>query len=87
MTASYVLLVLVRRARRPRRVVCGNLLAIPLLAASAQVYGIGVLGVPFWADAVVPLAVLALTVAGAVPPRPGGPDGATAAIATGRAPR
>ena len=26
------------------------------------------LGVPFWADAVVPLAVLVLTVAGAVPP-------------------
>jgi putative ABC transport system permease protein len=64
------------------------LLAIPLLAANAQVYGVGVLGVPFWADATVPLAVLALTVAGAVPPAArAGRMSATAAIATGRAPR
>ena len=39
-------------------VVCGNLLAIPLLGQNAQVYQVGVLGVPFWADAAVPLAVL-----------------------------
>jgi len=87
--ASYVLLVLVPAVLGALAgVVCGNLLAIPLLAANAQVYGIGVLGVPFWADAVVPLAVLALTVAGAVPPAArAGRMSATAAIATGRAPR
>ena len=88
-TASYVLLVLVPATLGALAgVVCGNLLAIPLLAANAQVYGVGVLGVPFWADAVVPLAVLALTVAGAVPPAArAGRMSATAAIATGRAPR
>jgi putative ABC transport system permease protein len=88
-TASYVLLVLVPAMLGTLAgVVCGNLLAIPLLAANAQVYGIGVLGVPFWADATVPLAVLALTVAGAVPPAArAGRMSATAAIATGRAPR
>jgi putative ABC transport system permease protein len=88
-TASYVLLVLVPAVLGALAgVVCGNLLAIPLLAANAQVYGIGVLGVPFWADALVPLAVLALTVAGVVPPAArAGRMSATAAIATGRAPR
>jgi putative ABC transport system permease protein len=69
-------------------VVGGNLLAIPLLGQNAQVYQVGVLGVPLWADAAVPLAVLLLTAAGAVPPAlRAGRLSAVAAIATGRAPR
>ncbi len=69
-------------------VVGGNLLAIPLLGQNAQVYQVGVLGVPLWADAAVPLAVLMLTAAGAVPPAlRAGRLSAVAAIATGRAPR
>ena len=48
--------------------VCGNLLAIPLLAQNARVYQVGVLGVPFWVDAAVPLGVLALTITAAVLP-------------------
>ena len=69
-------------------VVGGNLLAIPLLGQNAQVYQVGVLGVPLWADATVPLAVLLLTAAGAVPPAlRAGRLSAVAAIATGRAPR
>jgi putative ABC transport system permease protein len=68
--------------------VCGNLLAIPLLSQNARVYQVGVLGVPFWVDVTVPLAVLALTVAGAVPPAlRAGRMSAVQAIATGRAPR
>jgi putative ABC transport system permease protein len=68
--------------------VCGNLLAIPLLRQNARVYGVGVLGVPFWVDVTVPLAVLALTAAGAVPPAlRAGRMSAVQAIATGRAPR
>ena len=51
--------------------VFGNLLAIPMLSANAHVYQVGTLGVPFWVDVTVPLAALALTVAGAVPPRCG----------------
>jgi len=69
-------------------VVGGNLLAIPLLGQNAQVYQVGVLGVPLWADAAVPLAVLLLTAAGAVlPALRAGRLSAVAAIATGRAPR
>jgi putative ABC transport system permease protein len=69
-------------------VVGGNLLAIPLLGQNAQVYQVGVLGVPLWADVTVPLAVLALTMASAVPPAlRAGRMSAVAAIATGRAPR
>jgi putative ABC transport system permease protein len=68
--------------------VCGNLLATPLLSQNAQVYEVGVLGVPFWVDVTVPLAVLALTAAGAVPPAlRAGRMSAAQAIATGRAPR
>ena len=68
--------------------VCGNLLAAPLLRQNAQVYQVGVLGVPFWVDVTVPLVVLALTAAAAVPPaRRAGRMSAVQAIATGRAPR
>jgi putative ABC transport system permease protein len=87
--ASYVLLVAV-----PAIVacvigaICGNLLAAPLLHQNAQVYQVGALGVPVWVDVAVPLAVLALTAAGAVGPAlRAGRMSAVQAIATGRAPR
>jgi putative ABC transport system permease protein len=88
-TASYVLLVAVPALLGcVAGAVCGNLLAIPLLRQNAQVYQVGVLGVPFWVDVTVPLAVLALTAAGAVPPAlRAGRMSAVQAIATGRAPR
>ena len=69
-------------------VVCGNLLAAPIYAQNAQVYQVGVLGVPFWVDVAVPLTVLVLTVAAAVGPASrAGSMSAVQAIATGRAPR
>jgi putative ABC transport system permease protein len=69
-------------------VVCGNLLAAPLYQQNAQVYQVGVLGVPFWVDLAVPLAVLALTVAAAVGPASrAGAMSPVQAIATGRAPK
>jgi putative ABC transport system permease protein len=68
--------------------VSGNLLAIPMLKVNARVYQVGTLGVPFWVDIAVPLAALALTVAGAVPPAlRAGRMSAIQAIAAGRAPR
>jgi putative ABC transport system permease protein len=68
--------------------VCGNLLAAPIYAQNARVYQVGVLGVPFWVDAAVPLTVLLLTVAAAVGPASrAGAMSAVQAIATGRAPR
>ena len=69
-------------------VVCGNLLAAPIYRQNAQVYQVGVLGVPFWVDVAVPLTVLVLTVAAAVGPASrAGSMSAVQAIATGRAPR
>ena len=69
-------------------VVCGNLLATPLYRQNAQVYQVGVLGVPFWVDVAVPLIVLVLTVAAAAGPASrAGAMSAVQAIATGRAPR
>ncbi len=69
-------------------VVCGNLLAAPIYRQNAQVYQVGVLGVPFWVDLAVPLAVLALTVvAAAGPASQAGAMSPVQAIATGRAPR
>jgi len=69
-------------------VVCGNLLAAPLYRQNAQVYQVGVLGVPFWVDVAVPLAVLALTIAAAVGPASrAGAMSPVQAIATGRAPK
>ncbi|HEX6526248.1 MAG TPA: ABC transporter permease [Streptosporangiaceae bacterium] len=86
---SYVLLVAVPAvAGCVAGAVCGNLLAVPLLSQNAQVYQVGVLGIPFWVDVTVPLAVFALTAAGAVPPAlRAGRMSAVQAIATGRAPR
>jgi putative ABC transport system permease protein len=69
-------------------VAAGNLLAVPLLSQQAQVYGVGRLAVPFWVDLAVPLSMLALAVLAAVAlATRAGRMSATAAIATGRAPR
>ncbi len=87
--ASYVLLVAVPAILGcVLGAACGNLLAAPLLRQNAEVYQVGRLGVPLWVDISVPLAVLALTAAGAVPPAlRAGRMSAVQAIATGRAPR
>jgi putative ABC transport system permease protein len=69
-------------------VVLGNLLAIPLLVKTAQVYGAGRLTVPVWVDVTVPVAMLVLVgVAALVPAARAGRMGAVQAIAAGRAPR
>ncbi|MGD0241311.1 MAG: FtsX-like permease family protein [Streptosporangiaceae bacterium] len=69
-------------------VVVGNLLSVPLLGQTAQVYGVGALAVPLWVDLAVPLAMLALTGAAALPPAVRAARlSAVRAIATGRAPR
>ena len=87
--AAYVLLVAVPAVTGAvAGAVCGNLLAAPLYRDNAQVYQVGVLGVPFWVDLAVPLAVLALTVVAAVGPASrAGAMSAVQAIATGRAPK
>jgi len=87
--ACYVLLVAVPAVTGAVvGVVCGNLLAAPLYRQNAQVYQVGVLGVPFWVDLAVPLVVLALTVAAAVGPASrAGAMSPVQAIATGRAPK
>jgi len=69
-------------------VVAGNLLAVPLLRDQAQIYGVGTLAVPVWVDLAVPLTLLALAGLAAVAlAMRAGRMSATAAIATGRAPR
>ena len=69
-------------------VVAGNLLSVPLLSQTAQVYGVGALAVPPWVDVAVPLAMLGLTAAAALlPALRAGRMSAVQAIATGRAPR
>jgi putative ABC transport system permease protein len=87
--AAYVLLVAVPAITGAiAGAVCGNLLAAPLYRQNAQVYQVGVLGVPFWVDFAVPLAVLALTVVAAVGPASrAGAMSAAQAIAAGRAPK
>ena len=66
----------------------GNLLSVPLLGQTAQVYGVGALAVPVWVDLAVPLAMLALTGAAALAPALRAARlSAVQAIATGRAPR
>ena len=66
----------------------GNLLSLPLLSQTAQVYGVGTLAVPPWVDVAMPLAMLGLTVAAALPPAlRAGRLSPVQAIATGRAPR
>ena len=69
-------------------VVAGNLLAVPLLGQTAQVYGVGALAVPVWVDVTVPLAMLGLAgVAAMLLALRAGRMSAVQAIATGRAPR
>jgi putative ABC transport system permease protein len=87
--ACYVLLVAVPAVTGAAAgVVCGNLLAAPLYRQNAQAYQVGVLGVPYWVDVVVPLAVIVLTVAAAAGPASrAGVMSAVQAIATGRAPK
>jgi putative ABC transport system permease protein len=65
-----------------------NVLSGPLLGLTSQAYGVGGLGVPLWVDLAVPLALLGLVggTAVAIALRAGRMS-ATAAIATGRAPR
>jgi len=69
-------------------VVVGNLLSLPLLGQTAQVYGVGTLAVPVWVDVVVPLAMLGLAcLAALLLALRAGRMSAVQAIATGRAPR
>jgi len=69
-------------------VVAGNLLSVPLLGQTAQVYGVGTLAVPVWVDVVVPLAMLGLAgLAAVLLALRAGRMSAVQAIATGRAPR
>jgi putative ABC transport system permease protein len=69
-------------------VIGGNLLSVPLLSQTAQVYGVGALAVPAWVDVAVPLVMLALAGAAAVLlALRAGRMSAVQAIATGRAPR
>jgi putative ABC transport system permease protein len=69
-------------------VVAGNLLAVPLLGQTAQVYGVGALAVPVWVDVAVPLGMLGLAgVAAVLLALRAGRMSAVQAIATGRAPR
>ena len=66
----------------------GNLLSVPLLGQTAQVYGVGALAVPLWVDVVVPLMMLALACLAALAlALRAGRLSAIQAIAIGRAPR
>ena len=86
--AAYVLQVAIPAAAGAvAGVLAGNLLSVPLLSQTARVYGVGALAVPPWVDVAVPLAMLGLTVAAALPPAlRAGRLSAVQAIATGRAP-
>jgi putative ABC transport system permease protein len=69
-------------------VIGGNLLSVPLLGQTAQVYGVGALAVPVWVDLAVPLVMLGLVGTAAVLlALRAGRMSAVQAIATGRAPR
>jgi putative ABC transport system permease protein len=87
--AAYVLQVTIPAAAGAvAGVLAGNLLSVPLLSQTARVYGVGALAVPPWVDVAVPLAMLGLIVAAALPPAlRAGRLSAVQAIATGRAPR
>jgi putative ABC transport system permease protein len=68
--------------------VLGNVLAKALLSTTANVYGVGALGVPVWVEVAVPAGMLALVAAAAVVPAVrAGRLSAVQAIAAGRAPR
>ncbi|MBV9603503.1 MAG: ABC transporter permease [Solirubrobacterales bacterium] len=69
-------------------VALGNLLSVPLLRKTSDVYGVGQLGVPLWVNLGVPLAMCALVaVAAILPALRAGRLSATEALAAGRAPR
>lgn len=69
-------------------VVLGNLLSVPLLGRTANVYGVGTLVVPAWVDVSVPVAMCCLVgIAALLPAVRAGRLSAVQAIATGRAPR
>jgi len=69
-------------------VVLGNLLAVPLLAGTEQVYGSASLTVAWWVDVVVPaVALLIVGIAALVPALRAGRLRTVEAIAVGRAPR
>ena len=66
----------------------GNLLSVPLLHKTADVYGVGRLAVPPWVNVGVPLAMCVLVALAAVlPALRAGRLSATQALAAGRAPR
>jgi putative ABC transport system permease protein len=65
-----------------------NLLAVPVLGTTANVYAVGTLGVPAWVDATVPAAMVCLVVIAATAPAlRAGRLSAVQAIAAGPAPR
>ncbi len=69
-------------------VVLGNLLAVPILGQTANVYGVGALHVPVWVDVAVPVAMCCLVgIAALLPSLRAGRLSAVQAIAAGRAPR
>ena len=69
-------------------VVLGNLLAMPLLGQTANVYGVGALGVPVWVDVAVPRPCAAWSrLSALLPALRAGRLSAVQAIAAGRAPR
>ena len=69
-------------------VALGNLLSVPLLHKTADVYGVGHLGVPLWVNVGVPLAMCGLVALAAIlPALRAGRLSATQALAAGRAPR
>ena len=69
-------------------VALGNLLSVPLLNKTADVYGVGRLGVPIWVNVAVPLAMCGLVaVAAVLPALRAGRLSATQALAAGRVPR
>ena len=68
-------------------VVAGNVLAIPVLSSTANVYQVGTLAVPPWVDVVVPAVMCCLAGLAAIAPAiRAGRLSAVQAIATGRAP-
>jgi putative ABC transport system permease protein len=68
-------------------VAVGNLLSVPLLGKTADVYGVGRLGVPLWVNLAVPFAMCGLVALAAVlPALRAGRLSATQALAAGRAP-
>jgi putative ABC transport system permease protein len=69
-------------------VALGNLLSVPLLHKTADVYDVGRVGVPLWVTVAVPLAICGLAALAAVlPALRAGRLSAARALAAGRAPR